>query len=219
VRLAALWTVPLGALAVGVGCGDVYADPEADVTTGTPPPAQTDAGRPSEPPMVCPVNRPRENSPCAVPGSVCEYGSSADQDCNTLLVCRGAVPEMYWEPIYGGPCRKALCPTDTNVASLDGKPCTIEEPAEEGPVTDADEVVCSVTDGTCACTTGRDGATAHERKWVCVQPVTSCPVNRPLAGQKCVGRQWCDYGSCSFKRGVLMGCIDSTWRMGGATCR
>lgn len=208
---------PLVFFAVGAGCGDVYADPQPDetqVSTET----KVDASRP-EPPVVCPPVRPRENGPCTAPGSICEYGASADQDCNTFLACRGSNPDAYWEPLPSSPCRKSLCPKDANVASLDGKPCAIDKPAEEGPVTDADEVVCNTTDGVCACTTGRDGASAHARRWVCVRPATSCPAHRPLAGQACTGGQWCDYGSCSFKRGLLMECIGSTWRMGGATCQ
>jgi hypothetical protein len=210
---------PFAALAAATGCGDVYADPQPETTTI--PAEDEDAATPmaEAPPMACPPSRPRENSTCAVPGSVCEYGTSADQECNTILVCRGVLPESYWEALPSSSCRKHVCPTDANVASLDGKPCALEQGADAEPITDADEAVCNMSDGVCACTTGRDGATAHERKWICVKPVTSCPPNRPLAGQACRGNSWCDYGSCSSKRGLLMECIGSIWRMGGATCQ
>ena len=47
---------------------------------------------------------------------------------------------------------------------------------------------------------------------------TAADFSGPLAGQPCLGTAWCDYGSCSFKRGVLMECRGDVWISGGAPC-
>jgi hypothetical protein len=110
-----------------------------------------------------------------------------------------------------------MCPDNADIASLDGKPCMLETDA--GVVTDADEAVCTMTDGICACTTGRDLASAHPRRWVCIRPNSACPASRPSAGAPCEGLFWCDYGSCAFKRGLAMECKDGIWLTGGASCQ
>jgi hypothetical protein len=219
---AVLWSSVIAFTTAGaVACGDVYADVEDNDSEGSIGGISVDAGFPSmappETPLSCPGARPRENGPCSNFGSSCEYGKSADPECNSTLACRGAPSGGAWEPRTADPCWQNACPKDADVAALDGKPCSL--PSDGGVVSDVDEAVCNVPDGVCACTTGRDGKTAHARMWVCVRPISVCPANRPLAGQPCSGGLWCDYGSCSFKRGLLMECKDGLWLPGGAPCQ
>lgn len=206
-----------------VGCGDVFADPDGEIIE--PPEASADveidtnnaAVFPDDTPPTCPSSRPRENTSCEQTGSTCEFGESADSQCNAMLTCRGAPLQGYWEAQSSETCHRAVCPRGANVASLDNTPCTID--GVDGGATDRDEAVCNMIDGVCACTTGRDGASRHERKWVCIRPISSCPTNRPRAGDTCSGRLWCDYGSCAFKRGLLMECRSNVWLAGGAPCQ
>ena len=203
-------------------CGDVYADPDPPEDTMVDAAVAIQDAGPSSPVFPsdtlprCPQTRPRENSGCAQPGSVCEYGPSADSECNTTVACEGAAFSAAWAPRPHDGCFSNVCPESGDVSTLDGKPCQLD--ADGGAITDADEAVCNMTDGVCACTTGRDGATTHERRWVCVKPLSVCPPNRPLLGRACSGSLWCDYGSCAFKRGLVMECIEGLWLTGGATC-
>jgi hypothetical protein len=203
------------------GCGDVYADPdgtlvavdaEADVVF-------IDAGSaifPQDTVPRCPDERPRENSRCSPAGSTCEYGPSPDRECNDILACSG-MPQS-WESRPSDLCFASICPVAADVASLEGKPCELEIAADAGPITDNDEAVCNMTDGVCACTTGPNAASKHERKWVCVRPLSVCPTNRPRLGAPCSGGLWCDYGSCLFKRGLTMECSNGLWLTGGESC-
>lgn len=207
----------LAALAIAAGCGDLYVELPSDASD-----VASDAGSlmpaVAEERVVCPTDRPRENSPCSVVGSTCEYGKSADQQCNVVLTCRGSPSAGYWDPSQNQDgCAAKACPVAAEIATLDGRPCSLPQP-DGGVATDADEAICNVSDGVCACTTGPSGAALHPRTWTCVRPVAMCPTSRPLAGHPCSGGLWCDYGSCDFKRGVLMECKNETWRAGGQTC-
>jgi hypothetical protein len=203
-----------------VACGDIYVDPDG-VPVASSTKIATDSGSfEDEAITICPPNRPRENSACQAVGSACEYGGSADRECNGVLVCRGAESQSYWDRQGNGRCSLNTCPKGIDMIALNGQPCALDE-ADGGPTTDIDEAVCNVGDGICACTTGRDGAHAHPRRWVCVRPIfSSCPAARPLAGQPCAGGLWCDYGSCQFKRGVVMECKNDVWVIsgGGTPC-
>ena len=213
----------LAGTVIVAACGDVYADPDLPAPAGTPTmdagPVAFDSGPvfPGDTLVRCPESRPRENSSCAQPGATCEYGASADQACNTTLSCEGAAFASAWTPRAPQRCFVNVCPESGDVSSLDGKPCTLE--ADDGEaITDADEAICNMTDGVCACTTGRDGPSRHERRWACVRPISVCPPGRPMLGSSCTGTLWCDYGSCAFKRGSIMECVDGVWLTGGATC-
>ena len=209
-----------GRLVALVACGDVYADPdppEPDVNVGTP--VVRDAGATVFPGDVvpdCPPSRPRENSACPVVGATCEYGTSADRQCNSVLVCEGAAHFGAWALRPSDTCFASACPIGADVASLDGEPCSLD--MDGGAAAESDEAICNMTDGTCACTTGHDGSTRHERRWVCVRPLSDCPPGRPLQGRACSGGLWCDYGSCTSKRGAVMECSNGIWLTGGAAC-
>jgi len=219
--LRRIWCVLGATLGVVVlaACGDVYADPDpaaVSVDAGVVIDAAISPVIPEDTVPQCPTSRPRENTSCSQVGSACEYGQSADRECNTVLACDGASFDGAWSPRLTDTCFDSVCPELASVAELDGTPCALE--TDGGAITDADEAVCNMTDGVCACTTGRDGTTKHERRWVCVRPLSVCPPSRPLLGAPCSGSKWCDYGSCSFKRGVAMECKDGSWLTGGATC-
>ncbi|MCW5833907.1 MAG: hypothetical protein KIS78_16015 [Labilithrix sp.] len=198
-------------------CGDVYADPDPpEVDLGGVPLTDAAAVFPGDTTATCPLTRPRENSPCPVAGTTCEYGTSADRQCNAVLVCEGSDHLAAWSLRPNDACFAGVCPAGADVAALDGAPCSLE--ADGGAVTDDDEAICNMTDGTCACTTGHDGTTRHERRWVCVRPLSDCPPGRPRHGETCSGGLWCDYGSCTSKRGAVMECTNGVWQMGGAAC-
>jgi hypothetical protein len=210
-------SLALAAAAVAVACGDLYADPIVEEIVE---PAAFDAATldPQNVEQPCPASRPSENAPCSPLGMTCEYGTSPDMRCNAILSCAPYFGVASWEGRSREVCSRKACP-DRSVAELDGTPCTLPEgDPDAGPPRDADELVCSVEGGTCACTTGRDGAHAHERRWSCVKPSGDCPVHRPLAGQACGAPRWCDYGSCAFKRGLRMECAGGVWLTGGASC-
>ncbi|MBX3222669.1 MAG: hypothetical protein KF795_19270 [Labilithrix sp.] len=214
--LGTVWTAV--GVALVAACGDVYADPDPDLAAPAFDAGATEAGVffPGDMRPDCPATRPRENSTCPIVGTTCEYGTSADRQCNTVLVCEGSMLGGGWAARPNDSCFAAVCPSGAEVATLDGKPCALD--ADGGPVTDNDEAVCNMTDGTCACTTGRDGATRHDRRWVCVRPVSDCPPSRPRQGEPCNGGLWCDYGSCTSKRGAVMECTSGVWLTGGAPC-
>jgi hypothetical protein len=214
--LATTFTVVLAS-----ACGDLYVDPESVEAFAPPAPdivsdASVSAIVPEEPMPECPQTRPRENSACARTGATCEYGDSADRECNDVLACEGNSSEPSWNARPNDTCFSNVCPLAGAVASLEGTPCSLD--ADGGPVSDNDEAVCNMTDGICACTTGPDGASKHARRWVCVRALSLCPPNRPLLGAACTGSLWCDYGSCAFKRGVSMECKNGLWLTGGAPC-
>lgn len=216
VRLATLATCVAAA-----ACGDLYTDP---IVT-TPGPQVTAPSRPDGSAIVsqdrvqaCPQNVLVEGASCGAVGLACEFGSSPDMHCNTTLAC---VPDTTlgstWSARPSVLCPSYECPTGQSDA-IDGTPCAV--PAVDGGTTsDADELVCPLTDAVCACTTGTDAAHAHERRWVCVKPSSAtCPTTRPLAGQSCTGDRVCDYGACAFKRGMRMECHFGVWQSGSSTC-
>jgi hypothetical protein len=101
----------LGPLALTgwAACGDIYADPVGVAVASK---VAADAGSfEDEAIVVCPPNRPRENSICQAVGSACEYGGSADRECNGVLVCRGAESQSYWDRQGNGRCSRNTCPT------------------------------------------------------------------------------------------------------------
>ena len=104
-----------------------------------------------------------------------------------------------------------------SIRAIDGQPCDVPT-IDGGAPSDADELSCTLDDGTCACTTGPDAAHAHARTWVCTVPRAPCPTERPLVGQPCSSGALCDYGTCEFKRGMRMQCSAGVWINGGATC-
>lgn len=206
------------AIALATACGDNVAEPGGDPIPV--PRGDASAVLPPDLPTFCPQARPSTNSPCQAEGSTCEYGTSPDMQCNRTFACSADISgSNAWFERAVDPCHKSICPTTaTSIEALDNQPCSL--PAIDGGTTsDADEAVCAMTNGICACTTGAGGSDVHERRWVCIRPdVGGCPVHRPRAGDGCNGSLWCDYGSCKWKRGLLMQCKEQHWVSGGAPC-
>ena len=203
--------IVLGGLTAAVttllfACDELDADPITAPYT-TPFSGIPDAGLTSTRviPLQCPT-RIRENTSCPQAQTRCELGTSADPKCNTLYVCATDTSYgNYWE-VETPPSCAGVCPEDPSQI-VDGAPCAI---ADAGAP--EDELHCSTPQGLCICTTGRDGAHAHDRVWVCKKTDDGCPATRPLFGQPCVGHAECDYGACISKRGERMICADDVWQ-------
>jgi hypothetical protein len=223
-RAGARLVTPVLVALLAAACGDLYADPvqtlsfSPDFVGGPNIAVDAAASIPRDSVFPCPQVAPTEGTPnCNKAGAACEYGSSPDMRCNTTLSC---VPDedfgSTWTARPSILCPTYQCPTGST-GSIEGTACGFPTTDAGGPA-DADELVCPMEDGVCACTTGTDALHAHARRWVCVKPTGNCPMTRPLAGQRCSGQGSCDYGSCGFKRGVRMECSSSVWTTGSATC-
>lgn len=214
---------PISVLAAG--CGDLYSDPADDsfsASAQAPPfPGAFDAAAavPRDVIPGCTVEPPSGSFGCADLGNVCEYGRSPDMKCNVTFACVGDAPGFgSWMSRPTMLCPSYQCPKSSAVGSLQGTPCGLPT-SEAGAPADVDELVCPMTDGVCACTTGPDAAHAHERRWVCTRPSSDCPTARPLVGTSCTTPRTCDYGGCAFKRGLTMVCSSSfVWTGGSTTC-
>ena len=198
-----------------VACDQVYADPisiPAPSFGGT----TLDAGplvTPRPAPYACRDERLLENGPCLVEGAKCETGKSSDPLCNATFVCVLDRYGRYWTEGRQSEC-EGQCPTTPIV---DGAPCNVGTGAGTTP-TEA-ELQCVSNDRLCGCTTGRDGAHAHERRWVCTTAGEGCPSGRPLIGSTCLGDRVCDYGGCTLKRGTGMICEQGVWQVEATKCR
>jgi hypothetical protein len=217
------------ALASAVACADVYST-DLEIPSGGGAGPVVDAGAPTttatgllspEPPPVCPdilststiddaghyVTPLTNEGRCELGGAICEYGTSPDRNCNQVFSCASDLET--WRLLPSERCSASECPKNQAVAAVDGAPCGFD-----GGANDADEMLCNMTDGVCACTTGRGGNDVHPRRWVCTKPLAACPLLRPNEGQPCQEGMICDYGSCRSKRGLAMVCVSGVW---GAT--
>ena len=219
-RIAALASL----VVVAAACGDLYSDPAVGPTEAAPsfgPSVDFDASAATAAREIapsCPDIRGVEGTPCTSVGATCEYGSSPDEHCNTTLACAAdmSASGATWVARPSVLCPSYECPRGPS-APIAGTPCSL--PTEDGGApTDADELVCPMSDGICACTTGTDPAHAHARTWVCVKPPGSCPLIRPLVGAICDEARTCDYGSCAFKQGMKMECTGFAWTSTSASC-
>lgn len=133
-------------------------------------------------PFTCALAPPRENSPCTLAGTACEYGTSSDATCNSQIVCTSAPGlGLYWHETLGRSC---TCPASV----VEGAACS-------------GDLQCPGAGGVCGC----DGT-----RWVCVATTEGCPPGRPRGGQPCVAEQTCDY--CVPVRGARMRCTEEVWQ-------
>jgi hypothetical protein len=197
----------LAALAASalLACSDVRADLEHN-DDGMEPPKKAAVATPL---AVCP-STPQPGDGCFETGWTCELGADPDPGCNELLVCTAQPTGAVWSAVPpASSCAAApACPRG-DVRELEGTACALG--GVEGRL-------CPAVDTVCACTTGPDAAHAHDARWVCARPEAGCPAVRPRTGQACSSSSRCDYGSCAFKRGVAMECVDGAWRESGAAC-
>lgn len=223
-RTIARFVIPASAL---IACQDVYST-DLDIPSGGTTSA-IDAGGSTttstglltpQPPPTCPnviktfgdggaiIPPQTDDGRCELSGAVCEYGTSPDRNCNEVYTCPSE--SEAWRQLPGERCASFdECPKNQPISAIEGLPCGFD-----GGVSDADELHCNMSDGVCACTTGRGGTDVHPRQWVCTKPLSACPLVRPNQGQPCQGGMVCDYGSCRSKRGMAMTCIRGVW---GAT--
>jgi len=165
-------TALVGALAA---CSDDPVAPRID--------AGFDATVSHAPPFTCALDPPRENSPCTIAGTTCEYGTSSDLSCNSQIVCTSAQGlGLYWHETLGRAC---ICPAES---VIDGDACS-------------GDLQCSGNSGLCGCSGTR---------WVCMATTVGCPPGRPRVGQPCLAEQTCDY--CLPGQGSRMRCKDEVWQ-------
>jgi hypothetical protein len=211
-----------GAIVLGgaiAACGNVYADPVTRSSSSITPGVDSGVSAPRQPGIPCPSSTASlENTPCPSAGGVCEYGSSPDPSCNTTFRCvNDAEFGLYFTEQESRTTCAFTCPADPSEI-VDGAPCDLAKYGDGG-AGDEEELQCTTALGTCACTTGPDGAHFHERRWVCKKTENCCPTERPHLGQICVGDHSCDYGACDFKRGSRMQCLDETWQIEASPCK
>jgi len=218
-QLHALVTVcAVTAITAGlVACDEVYADPiliPSPFFGGS----GFDAGpliTPRPAPYACRDERLLENGPCVVVGAQCETGKTSDPRCNATFTCvRDPRYGLYWTETRQPSCQ-GTCPTTPIV---NGAPCDVDTDAT-GKMPAEYELQCSSGEQLCGCTTGRDGAHVHERRWVCTTAGDGCPAARPLVGSTCLGDRVCDYGGCTLKRGTGMICDQGVWQVEATPCR
>lgn len=167
----------------------------------TPPPARDD--------FRCPSTAPNPKSDCDSTNAVCEFGASAMPECNSVMDCQTDGTFSAWRARPMPACETRTCPSPEALATLDGLPCDLGSP--DGGTSASDELLCQGLEGVCACTTGRDAAHAHDRRWVCTRAIAPCPSRRPNIGQPCTTAMLCDYGGCTSKRGLRMSCTEGKW--------
>lgn len=206
------------ALALLSACDDVVAESKlvrASVSTRPPlPTATVTATSNTKPPPLrddfrCPATAPNPKSDCDWPNAVCEFGASAMPECNTVMDCQTDGTVSTWRARPMPACDTRGCPSPEALATLDGLPCDLSSP--DGGTSATDELLCQGLEGVCACTTGRDAAHAHDRRWVCARALAPCPPRRPNIGQPCTTAMLCDYGGCTSKRGLRMSCTEGKW--------
>lgn len=208
--------VPAIAAMIGIGCEKLYADPVAPPSPTT---ARADAGfvTAPTPAIPCPHGAAEENAPCPLRGAICEYGGDPDPGCNGTWACATdtATSSPYWTEQTAPDTCTRQCPPAAEI--VDGAPCALGA-FGDGGTGDEEELHCTTETASCACTTGRDGAHAHARIWVCTKPADGCPIARPMLGQVCLGERDCDYGQCTSKRGARMVCRDEVWQIEAKPC-
>ncbi len=158
-------------------------------------------GLASIPSLACPSSPPSDGTACSQTGAtrpgvntICEYGPSADPNCNEVFECAPATPTASvetWVDISTGACApRTACPTSFASVPVNG-PC----PAP---------VLCAYSEGACGCVSGGSGL------WSCAPLGDGCPNPRPDIGTPCsIPQQTCNYGD-ACNGGVTLFCWDST---------
>jgi hypothetical protein len=158
---------------------------------------------------ACPAITPAVGAGCVAERQTCEYGSSFDIWCDTVLVCGSGM----WGTLVRGsyetcaPTLAADCPA--TFADIDQTAsCTVSGE-------------CSYPDGACECVlpgtedySPDSGAPPGvSASWACVDP--ACPMPRPRIGDACTTRgQSCDYVPCSYNEL----CMNGVWTFEFVAC-
>jgi hypothetical protein len=159
---------------------------------------------------ACPSAPPFGGSACSRVGLECEWGTSADPYCNTLMTCTSG----GWVSKNGGGGACAVTP-DAGACA----PTYASVP--RGQTCGAEGASCSYTEGACYCTMGFGGPQpppGTQATWRCRDAVPGCPEPRPRIGTACApNAKRCDYGSC-LTGGVMLVCNDATWHDESVPC-
>jgi hypothetical protein len=154
--------------------------------------------------QACPDNVPAAGSPCPSSGLACEYGTSANVGCDTVVRCTAS----GWSMPDVSQCAMGQCP-----ASYDAVPM--------GQLCSPQGLDCSYPKGTCTCSASPgpvlivDGSILVD--WHCFPAVAGCPSPRPRIGAPCSQEGTsCDYGACTG--GVELSCTGRTWQEQGVAC-
>ncbi|HEY8038404.1 MAG TPA: hypothetical protein VIF15_01365 [Polyangiaceae bacterium] len=165
-----------------------------------------DAGDERVPFVVCAPTVPADGSACAVPGEVCEYGTSWWLECNVVVRCTGGA----WQPLYGG----MQCPWLEGGGAC---PATWAEASAIEAGTACAAADCQYPQGYCECGGACGGGGAprpplYGLAWTCAEASAECPSPRPRSGTPCgASDASCNYGwSCGC--GQSMQCVDGIWQ-------
>jgi hypothetical protein len=176
----------------------------ADAGHSDGPAQKPDAGVPPK----CPAAEPPIGSQCTDIGLECEYGTSTNVDCNTILRCTAT---GWRQAAASTACVTGMCPAQYSDITVGGS-CT---PAGE---------VCDYGQGTCTCASpsaavmkpdgGNPSGVPH---WSCVPEQPHCPSPRPKLGTPCSATNaTCDYGSCTG--GIALACTNGVWEEALTAC-
>lgn len=153
--------------------------------------------------VICPTDAPTPGAGCSVPWyQRCEYGTSADVLCNTILSCSNGAWTV-WQDTKSCPVLES-CPAAPTGA------CTTPLIACEYP--DASKVcVCGICGG------GPPPPDGYLLTWRCADPGPSCPLSRPRLGTACAldagadAGIACRYGGAGCCEGVYQECTQGVW--------
>ncbi|HEY4013575.1 MAG TPA: hypothetical protein VGM06_09570 [Polyangiaceae bacterium] len=202
----------LGTDAGGADTG-VSGDDGSTADTGVP----TDAGGLEDGPAIdagsgtdaggsplCPTSPAARASACPRVGLACEYGTSTNVACDTVVMCMAS----GWSVTEAVSCPMGTCPATYDAVPM-GEACA---PSGLG---------CGYAKGTCICSSSTgpieviDGAVAID--WHCFPAMTGCPSPRPRLGTPCVDAGVsCNYGACSG--GVELSCDGGVWQEESVPC-
>jgi len=151
----------------------------------------------------CPSSIPSSGANCAKEGLECEYGTSAELQCNTLATCQGG----HWNVVP--PVPDACQPPSSKCP-----PSFAQVPVDQA-CPDAVGTTCDYPQGTCGCTDYFGGPVpadaAAAARWYCDNPAPGCPMPRPRIGSPCSQEgQECNYSPCT-PSGTGTLCQNGTW--------
>jgi len=149
-------------------------------------------------PIVCPTVQPVQGAPCDERSNACEYGSSTNVLCNTLITCTFG----QWTVVQD---TRRCPPVETCPADVDAGACASINTICEFPDAGRD-CVCS------ACGAGPPDPNGPQPRWTCLNPGNACPLGRPLIGTACGTLDaGCSYTAGGCCAGVKLACRAGVW--------
>ena len=167
------------------------------------------AGQASPVSSSCPVSLPSGGTPCSNEGLACEYGTSADPQCDSIAICgQGAwavVPASSCAPpAPQSICNAALGPPDSTMTMQCQSAGSVCEASLDGAY------------ARCACVPTGEGLA-----YQCLLSSTdaACVYPRPRLGSGCPTEGVvCDYGACfALPGGARLRCVSGAWELDQST--